>query len=189
MNIGTRSLLFGVHQFLWHPLTVALAWRKLYRRWPDLTECLAIFFHDWGYWGCPNIDGQEGKLHPERSAKIVRRVARWFTWADAEPNWCSTLVLFHSRDYVKRYVAPIQNSEAVRETVMKLCWPDKYSVNYEPFWFFRLRARLSGEMAEFKANAIRTGYLRPDGTDREWFAFYLNKVNNLPEIKKLLNDQ
>ena len=34
MNIGTKSLLYGAHQFALHPFFVALAWRRLYGRWP-----------------------------------------------------------------------------------------------------------------------------------------------------------
>ena len=34
MKVGTRSLLFGSHQFMLHPLFVAIAWRRLYGRWP-----------------------------------------------------------------------------------------------------------------------------------------------------------
>lgn len=68
MTTGTKSLLFGVHQFLWHPLTVLLAWVYLYRSFPNPKELLCIFVHDWGYWGCPNMDGPEGERHPERAA-------------------------------------------------------------------------------------------------------------------------
>jgi hypothetical protein len=34
VTVGTRSLLFGVHQFLLHPVMVALGWRMLYGRFP-----------------------------------------------------------------------------------------------------------------------------------------------------------
>ncbi|MDQ6662779.1 MAG: hypothetical protein M3Z23_00090, partial [Acidobacteriota bacterium] len=30
MKIGTRSVLFGAHQFLLHPVFLAIAWRRLY---------------------------------------------------------------------------------------------------------------------------------------------------------------
>lgn len=77
MNTGTKSLLVGAHQFLWHPVCVALAWRKLYGSLPSDPRVWLVFaLHDWGYWGCPNMDGTKGKMHPWRAA-------RWFTrWAD-----------------------------------------------------------------------------------------------------------
>lgn len=35
MNVGTKSLLFGVHQFIWHPITVTLAWHRLREAGPS----------------------------------------------------------------------------------------------------------------------------------------------------------
>src|SRR5574342_444860 len=82
MKIGTKTLLFGVHQFLWHPLTVWHAWVKLYGRQPHWWELVAIFCHDLGYWGLPNLDGPEGREHPLRGARIasqiVFRLGYWF---------------------------------------------------------------------------------------------------------------
>ncbi|MCK5235828.1 MAG: hypothetical protein KAR06_02490, partial [Deltaproteobacteria bacterium] len=60
--VGTKSLLFGVHQFIWHPITVLIAWCKLYG-WPTWPELVCIIVHDWGYWGKPNMDGPEGEKH------------------------------------------------------------------------------------------------------------------------------
>jgi len=47
MKVGTKSLLWGVHQIFWHPLTVTLAWRELYKKWPSWKEFVCIFIHDW----------------------------------------------------------------------------------------------------------------------------------------------
>jgi len=174
MKIGTRSVLFGVHQFLWHPLTVVLAWRKLYGCWPRREELVAIAMHDVGYWGCPNIDGPEGRLHPERGARWTSRVARWFGW---DGDWGCVLALFHSREYAKRHGGG---------QVSTLCWPDKYSVTFEPKWFFLLRANLSGEIAEFKANAVRAGHLPAGVTDSQWFDWYVARVNQQVVIRNLL---
>ena len=30
MPVGTRSLLYGVHHIIWHPITVLIAWWILY---------------------------------------------------------------------------------------------------------------------------------------------------------------
>ena len=73
MQVGTKSLLFGVHQIFWHPLTVTLAWKELYKTWPSWKEFVCIFIHDWGYWGCPNMDGEEGENHPVWAAKFAAK--------------------------------------------------------------------------------------------------------------------
>ena len=69
MNIGTKSILFGVNQFIIHPIMVVWAWRMLYRQWPRLHEWCAIITHDLGYWGSPDMDGTEGEKHPAYAAR------------------------------------------------------------------------------------------------------------------------
>lgn len=165
MKIGTKSILFGVHQFIWHPLTVGLAWRKLFRVWPTWREWVCIFVHDLGYWGKPNIDGPEGKVHPELGARLA---LRWFDRSHYD------LVLFHSRDY----------SRAFGANPSKLCWADKYSVMFDPRWFYLLRSKLSGEVNEFRDNAPE--YQRKE-RDSYWFDWYRAKVVNINEIRALLN--
>ena len=80
MKIGTKSLLFGAHAFWWHPAFVAMAWYKLYgwhyvtyktKLSPPLVTSLrdwrlwlAFVVHDWGYWGCSDMDGKQGEWHP-----------------------------------------------------------------------------------------------------------------------------
>jgi hypothetical protein len=71
MQVGTRSVLFGVHQFLIHPLFVALAWWKLYGFPWDPRLWVAFFVHDLGYVGKPNLDGPEGERHVELGARIM----------------------------------------------------------------------------------------------------------------------
>jgi hypothetical protein len=50
MKIGTRSLLFGAHQFLLHPLCVAIAWTMLYGFPTDPRLWMAFLIHDAGYY-------------------------------------------------------------------------------------------------------------------------------------------
>lgn len=186
MKTGTKSILFGVHQFVIHPFTVLLAWRKLYRSWPTWREAIAIFCHDLGYWGCPNIDGAEGKQHPRHGAIIAARIVGWLEWnpriqkfprSGAYSFEIERLTAYHSRDTAKKD----------RRQVSELYAADKYCVFYDPFWLYRLRARLSGEFDEFKRNAIRSGHLHPGATDRQWFDFYRANVLARPEIQELLN--
>lgn len=150
MKLGTRSLLFGVHQFLWHPLTVYRAWVDLYGRRPDWRTLVCIILHDWGYWGKPNMDGPEGERHPELGA----RIAGWLFGKEYRD-----LVLYHSRSYARQ--------AGVSPSI--LCWPDKLSLCYEPMWWYLFRARLSGELKEYRLRAAESGFLPLTATDEEWF--------------------
>lgn len=71
MKIGTKSVLFGAHQFLIHPWFVALGWWKLYGFPFDPRLWVAFFVHDLGYIGKPNMDGPEGERHPVFGASIM----------------------------------------------------------------------------------------------------------------------
>ena len=171
MKIGTKSLLFGVHQFLWHPFTVALAWRKCYGVWPKWNEWIAIFCHDLGYKGCPNMDGPEGTKHPEAGAALVHRLvfnigsafaydARTRLDALILANKSLELAIFHSTHYAQR-----SNTQ-----VSKLYLPDKMAILYEPKWFYLLRATLSGEIDEYRRNAPIVM------TRSKWFDWYKLKI-------------
>ena len=50
MKIGTKSLLFGAHQFVLHPLFLALAWWKLYGFPPEPGGRIMarLFGQEWG---------------------------------------------------------------------------------------------------------------------------------------------
>lgn len=157
MRVGTKSLIFGVHQFAWHPITVLSAWWKLYGR-PSFMELVCIIIHDWGYWGSPNMDGIEGERHPEGAALF----ASCLFGKEAHD-----LVLYHSRHYAKN--AGVEPS--------KLCWADKLSIIYEPWWLYLPRAWASGELAEYRKMA--KDYISPDRPHREWFAWVKDRLKTL----------
>lgn len=162
MNVGTKSLLFGVHQIFIHPLWVALAWWKLYGFPFDPRLWVAFVVHDWGYWGCPEMDGPKGDLHPYRGAKIMRI----FDWpagrCGAHAHWY-LFALTHSRFLSKQL--GVQPS--------MLCMADKLSLGLEPWWLYLPRAWASGELTEYMRSA------QPDGkhghmnlkqvTAKEWY--------------------
>lgn len=190
MNVGTKSILFGVHAFWWHPFTVALAWRKLYGKWPDRYEWCAIFCHDLGYWGCPNMDGKEGRQHPVLGAKFAGNLARWVNkifgpyWFDKASGHNSVnhhqietamLSLFHSREYSR---------ESKLFPPSRLCWADKFCCFYDPTWFYLLRAHLSGEIYEFRANA--RGMIPDEFSCADWYRWYRLRILWLDEIQSLL---
>lgn len=132
MKIGTKTILFGIHQFLLHPLTLAYCWGIMYS-WVELLNpnlWLTFFVHDIGYWGKPNLDGKEGESHPEVGARIMERVAGW--------EW-GMFTRYHSRFYAKRAGLPHSC----------LCQPDKLTYVITPRWLYKLLSHASGEVHEY----------------------------------------
>lgn len=164
-KVGTKSVLVGVHAFWWHPITVLLAWIELYG-FPNLKELVCIFIHDLGYFGKPNMDGAEGESHPILAADwAIAHLDGFPKGTLMNPEFLfyryHNLCLFHSRTCAKKYG---------REP-SKLCWADKLSIKYDPCWFYLIRARLSGELAEYRADAAKYGFVPAEDSDREWFAW------------------
>lgn len=151
ISVGTKSLLFGVHQFIWHPITVWIAWVKLYKQYPTWRESCCIVFHDWGYWGYESMDGNNGMAHPRVGAELAE-----FLFGEEYYKF----VKYHSR-----YLAAQDH-----ELPSLLCWPDKFSMMYDPMWFYMLRARISGEVKEYHSNAIKRGFIPPEFTYRQWLS-------------------
>lgn len=132
MRIGTKSILFGAHQFLIHPWFVAWAWWLLYGFPLDPRLWVAFICHDLGYWGKPNMDGPEGETHVEFGANLMGRLFGQ-QWGD--------LCRYHSRFYAKRDGVPFS----------RLCVADKLAVAMEPWWLYLPRVILSGEVKEYMA--------------------------------------
>lgn len=166
MKIGTKSLLFGVHQIFWHPVVVTLAWIHLYGR-PNWKEFICIFIHDWGYWGKPNLDGKEGVFHPVKGAMVACKL-----FGIEYQNLCAG----HSRSYVEKHNQELQYSGL---KISKLCWADKLSFCYEPKWFYLLRANLSGEMKEIYEVSLKNGSCPIASTKSvwyDWMVLYIKQV-------------
>lgn len=90
--IGTRSLIYGSHQFFLHPLFVMYAWIELYRWTLDPRIWMAAIVHDWGYWGCKTIDGGDGKYHPTLGGWIMLHLFG--------TEWAK-FTMYHSREYAQ----------------------------------------------------------------------------------------
>lgn len=156
MRIGTKSLLFGAHQFLIHPLFVALAWFKLFGvpRRPELW--VAFFVHDLGYWGKPNMDGEEGESHPLLGARIMT----WLFGAE----W-GEFTMLHSRYWAQR----------LGKKPSDLCYADKLATCLTPWWLYVPFVRLTGEVREYKSAHKHYDMVsnnREDhsfAADRRWF--------------------
>ncbi len=172
MKIGTKSLLFGCHQVIWHPFTVALAYRKLFKRWPDLYGSIAIFVHDWGYWGKSDIDGEDGKTHPMLGAIITGKLTYYIERLRGRNRFCASLVALEQSDRCVLHGRTVAKENNLPPS--DLCWADKYSLFCDPEWFYLLRTRLSGEIKEFRLNAVKSGHVPATSTDRTWLHWFKN---------------
>lgn len=54
-------------------------------------------------------------------------------------------------------------------TPSKLCWADKLSIKYDPFWTYLPRALLSGEYREYYNLAVDNGHLPKTATMYQWY--------------------
>lgn len=150
MNIGTRSVLYGAHCFFLHPWFVAVSWWRLYgfRRVrcasSGVTTCifdpllwLCFLVHDLGYVGKPNMDGEEGELHPHFGASLVGRVASLLGPISGE-RW-RVFCLYHSRFLARR--------DGINPSLF--CWADKYAIHLTPSWLYLPMTRATGELEEY----------------------------------------
>jgi hypothetical protein len=177
MKIGTKSLLFGVHQFLLHPLFVFWGWVKLYG-WPNWKEFVCIIIHDWGYWGCANMDGDEGEMHPEWASDIAyhlfdkKKIPKdWIVVRGSLIARYSTLCLYHSRFLTRQ-----RNGEPSR-----LCWADKLGSALYPIWLWVLLGTLTGEIKEYM-EAMKHKERITETNPFEYFKVYKYKV--VPDLLK-----
>lgn len=130
MKIGTKSLLYGAHQVVLHPIFVLFGWIWLFGL-PSLGELIAIIIHDWGYFGKPNMDGEEGRTHPEAAAKIFE--------AARNPR-LAFLCRGHSRFWARKIgISP-----------SKLCYADKLGTAMMPGWLWAALVWTTGEFVEYK---------------------------------------
>lgn len=137
MNVGKRSLMFGAHQFLLHPVMLGVAWHRLYG-WPRKEELLplitAFVIHDWGYWFADDMDGVSGERHPEYGAGLMCQV-----YGKEWGEFC----LLHSRFYARQ----------LGREPSALCAADKLATALEPWWLYLPRVVASGEVWEYIAEA------------------------------------
>lgn len=132
LNMGRKTVLYGVHHFLIHPIYLALAWKKLYGPIRDPRLWVAFAVHDLGYFttNVTELDSPEGERHVEFGAHLMHRLFG--------PQW-GDFTRFHSRFYAKQAGAHFS----------RLCVADKLAPTLEPAWLYRLRARATGEIWEY----------------------------------------
>jgi hypothetical protein len=205
MKTGTKSVLFGVHAFWFHPITVALAWRWLYGRWPQWWQAIVILLHDTpGYWGCDDMDGECGRMHPELGArwsaaavfyidlwrrrltprKLYKKVMAWLTGKEDRLKRYQMFDYWAASDlgrlawelslYHSASYATMDDAEK-----SDLYLPDKASILFDPPWFYLLRGRASGEVYEYVANSPCA-----NGTPLVWLRWYREAVKHRIEESK-----
>lgn len=130
MKIGTKSVLFGAHCFFIHPWFVAYSWWKLYGFPFDPRLWVAFFVHDLGYIGKPNMDGDEGEMHPFYGAFVMGALfgRKWFEFS-----------LYHSRFLAKK----------LGGQPSKLCIADKLAIAVTPAWLYLPMVNWTGEIHEY----------------------------------------
>lgn len=159
MRVGTKSVLFGVHNPIIHSFFMFVAWVKLYG-WslelldPRLHMCFLL--HDIGYWGCKSMDGADGERHPELGSYIVGKLFG-DDWA-LMCRWHSgTMVELDSKQYGLMLPANQPHPS-------KLYAPDKLASPLYPRWLYKLLSCASGEWkeyAEIQFGGRRTGWTSP----------------------------
>lgn len=173
MRVGTKSVLFGAHQFLIHPLFVAWAWWRLYGFPRDPRLWVAFCVHDLGYFGKRDMDGEEGETHIWLGAKMLGSLfdAEWpwnpvkctlgrvcdLIWGTSPyaASWyCFSF--YHSRFQAKKYGA----------NVSQLGIADKFSIVLTPAWLYLPLVRLTGEWREYVAQARNGKYTSMNLDDR-----------------------
>lgn len=169
MKIGTKSILYGAHCFFLHPFFVLIAWTKLYGfPWKPLLW-LSFFVHDLGYFGKPNMDGEEGELHPYWGACIMGIFGKkWFDFT-----------LYHSRFLAKKQGAQFS----------KLCVADKLAIVITPNWLYLPMVNWTGEIEEYMKDAIKNsaGKIQVQDSQLLWInsvkKYVLEWVNEHKEMK------
>ena len=156
MTLGTKTLLFGVHQIFIHPLMVTLSWIILYKSFPAWRELFCIFIHDWGYWGKSDLKGSEGDRHPLLGAKIASKLLG--------EEW-GNFITGHSTFYAKR------NNIGVS----KMMAPDKYWHCIVPFWFYWILSVPTGELRHYRDLNHARQVSNTEASNSEWFC-QLQKV-------------
>ena len=203
MKTGTKSILFGVHCFLLHPVFVAIAWIKLYGFPWDPRIWIAFFVHDLGYIGKLDIDGVQGETHVELGAKIMHlfdgydhkripyeihnkimssyieelRSNGWKVTSGRSYGYKYFEVLLRKRRTAWHDFALYHSRYYARanfKPYSKLCVADKLAFVITPRWLYIPLATASGEIREYIQRAM--GHLSE--------AFYDSYLKFHPGIKR-----
>jgi len=120
MTEGTKSYLFGCHQFFIHPLITLIAWIRLYKKPPKFWEIACIFLHDIGHIGKNYLSNYEEKKN----------------------HWCLGSVIAYKLFGQKgdNFVAGHTSQSPYPRS--RLFYADKYSWVIAPEWWLRLNDKI-----------------------------------------------
>ena len=90
----------------------------------------AFVVHDWGYWGCKTMDGEDGKEHPRLGGRIMGKMFG-HEWGE--------FVTYHSRTTARADGKPMTQLTAA----------DKLAQGCLPKWLYMLLGTMSGEIHEY----------------------------------------
>lgn len=148
MKIGTRSVLFGVHNPIIHSFFMFWAWVKIHGWTKDLLDPrlhFAFLLHDIGYWGCESMDGPDGEMHPVKGSEIMRKL-----FGDDWGNlcrWHSGTMVEMDAESLSEY--PGQWLPSPKPEPSKLYAVDKLASPLYPRWLYKILSHLSGEWQEY----------------------------------------
>lgn len=128
--MGLKSLLFGAHQFILHPLFVLMAWIRLFGMVWDIRFLLAVLMHDWGYAAAAKMDRQATVHHVSLGGKIIGRL-----FGDVWGNFAR----LHSKRFAQSCELPVS----------PLCIADKCSMLYYPRVLYFVQTILTGELNSY----------------------------------------
>jgi len=187
MKVGTKSVLFGAHCFFIHPIFVFAAWCKLYGFPWDPRLWVAFFVHDIGYWGKPNMDGDEGETHPEMGADIMCWLFDFPKALFVDTGKLSNDQLLKWTLFTKYHSRFLAKKEGAKPS--RLCFADKLSICLEPSWLYLPRVNWSGEIHEYMSQA-KNGDGKYKSMDistinqKRWFADVCNYLERWVEEHK-----
>lgn len=152
--------------------------RGLYweRAWKLVEGCtkVAMLIHDWGYWGCGDMDGEEGELHPIWAANLCEKYLdlkdSYFTKTYSDKMYYK-LCCHHSRFFSSRY----------GEVPSRLCWADKLGTAMMPTWLWVLLGTLTGEIKEYMSVQKHRDFIQ-EKTPLAFFKVYKEEL--VPKLLK-----
>ncbi len=132
MTQGTKSFLFGCHQFLLHPYFILKAWKFWYGKYPNWREIVCIFIHDIGIIGLDYLEKGRKDGHWNKGALLVKRLfgRKYF-------NFCAG----HTDEWHFLGSELLKDKTASRS---KLFIPDKISYLFCPLWWLKWCTYLEG---------------------------------------------
>jgi hypothetical protein len=145
---------------------------------------VAFFVHDLGYFGKPNMDGEEGETHPYLGAKIMHFLFDGYEsikpYKYSSTDNYSYRIEFHSKAFKKRkyywYNFTLYHSRFLAKKhgvkPSQLCIADKLAIYYTPAWLYLPMVKFTGEIKEYMKDTGRNsgGELKYTSDPAKWFA-------------------